>query len=214
MMLNIGLGAFVQQEGRGAYTGSATQSDWDKFDAYVASEVAALRALGMDASAVTYHPTVEGGTGPHHAGDSAASGEGAAYWWEITIDPVKFPGYSRPEYLERYRDYAGGDPARAAQGAINAATAQAQSVYIPPPEAIPVTSQPTYTSTPAHIVTPSTAQTPNTAQTPATPNVIDSIINTVKGSDLVSSTSLASIPTWAWLAGGAAALYFFMGRGK
>jgi hypothetical protein len=61
----------------------------------------------------------------------------------------------------------------------------------------------------------SQTSTPSTSSTPSTvTSVLTSAIDSVGASDLVSSSTLSSIPTWAWLVGGAAALYFFMGRRK
>ena len=198
---------FVQQSGPGAYTGPFTKADFDALDAYVSAEVAAMRALGYNASAQTHHPSVMGGEGPADP-DYPSAHEGAYYEWIITVDPVKAPGYVREETVASYRSYSGGDPAKAAQGAINDAGTPAY-VYTPPAEtSTPAGSQSSSAPTPASVVTPSTSQTP------ATPSVVDSILNSVGVSNLVSAGTLSSIPTWAWLAGGAAALYFFMGRGK
>jgi hypothetical protein len=186
----MGLGRFVQQTGRGAYTGPATLSEWDALDSYVSAEVAALRSMGYSASAVEYHPTVEGGTGPHHPGESSLSGEGAYYHWLITVDPVKFPGYIRLEAVERYQGYAGGDPVKAAEAAVRDATAMAQSgPYVPPPEAYDAATS----SGPA-------------AQTSVQTSVLQSA---VEGLGVDSGWN-------KWLVIGAVGLglYFLMGRGK
>lgn len=187
---------FVQQTGPGAYTGPFTKADFDALDSYVSAEVSALRALGYNASGQTHHPSVIGGQGPSDP-DYPSASEGAYYEWIITLDPAKFPGYVREETVAQYKSYAGGDAVRAAQGAVNDAQSQAVYKYVPPNES------PSQSSS-----------TPQVNQTKETSSVVESTINKVAGSELVSPGTLDSIPTWAWILGAAGAAWLFFGRGK
>ena len=217
MMLSTGLGTFTQQTGRGAYTGPATLAEWDALDAYVSAELAALRSMGLNPSAEAYHPTITGGTGPHHAGDAQNTGEGAYYQWQITLDRVKYPGYVRLETVERYKDYAGGDPAQAAAAAVRDAESEnIMRAYYASQAAN--TSTPASDSTGSNVKytnpTPSQLVVNNNPPSSTASSVITSAINSVAGSEVVSPSVLASVPTWVWIAGAAAAAWMFFGRNK
>jgi hypothetical protein len=201
--MNYGLGRFVQQEGRGAYTGPATQAEWDAFDSFVAAEVAALRSMGYSASAVEYHPTVEGGTGPHHAGDSPLSGEGAYYHWLITVDPSKFPGYVRLETVARYADYAGGDPVKSAEATVRDATAMSQAGPYVPPEPLPIFNDTN------SFVDAQGVRRPIEYKTSVQSSVLQSAVE-----NLGVSPTWFEQNKWLVLAGAGVAIYLFMGRGK
>jgi hypothetical protein len=84
------------------------------------------------------------------------------------------------------------------------------------PAVISQPAQVSYASTPSQVVTPSTVSAPSTPATVSTPStvssVVESALNSVGASDLVSAGTLSSIPTWAWIVGAAAIAWFAFGK--
>jgi hypothetical protein len=197
----------------------ANSADYAAMDAYVAAIVDSLHAKGYPSATATKEVD-SGGSVTQSGYNTSPNISFDPYYWDIQI-----PNGGAMVTVARWKDYTGGDPVAAADAMISTAVSNASIPSTAPEPEIVLDASNSYIwpdgawRLKKYGVPPSTGTAliqggPVGSGTNPTGagTVADSIVNQV--SSVVSAAGLSSIPTWAWLAGGAAALYFFMGRGK